>query len=97
MLMHRELTSMENRDQDLIIPVPHSLRPKKFTPLSERIANNEVLTGVLRLKELMRMSDFTTYIESLVAVRLQDQVICLVNIFYGSITPFDICQIKTER
>jgi len=80
MLMHRDLQN-EDTIEDLAVMVSPALHMEKFSPLSERLSNNqhELLDGMKKLEQLMGKVDFGKYVETLIAIHRQAESLIVIT------------------
>lgn len=81
MLMHRDLNAPGGEDNNPILVAAPFLKTETFTPLSQRLDPGQpvISEGLKRLKKLLSTADFERYIESLIALRLQEETVWLIT------------------
>ena len=80
MLLHRDMQPSEIEECFAVMSSP-GLHMEKFTPLSVRLASTqpELQSGLAMLKELIGEEEFGKYIETLVGMRRDGEVLRIIT------------------
>lgn len=94
------ISSLEPGCKEFFLDCNYSLERVDFTPLEERIKNEDpaMSEGISRLKDKMTESDFNKYVNSLISMKKYGDVVFLVtrNARYNSIIQMKFSKLIAE-